>query len=47
MQTNHPGVDIEHLAELKKKKLMLKDEISKLNRLQCEEDTQRVGYGDE
>lgn len=47
MQTNHPGVDIDHLVELKKKKLMLKDEISKLNRLQWEEDTQRTGYGDE
>jgi hypothetical protein len=47
MQTNHPGVDLEHLAELKKKKLLIKDEISKLNRLQWEEDTQRTGYGDE
>ncbi len=47
MQTNHPGVDIEHLAELKKKKLLLKDEISKLNRLQWEEENERVGYGDE
>jgi hypothetical protein len=47
MQTNHPGVDVEHLAELKKKKLLIKDEISKLTRLQWEEDTQRTGYGDE
>jgi hypothetical protein len=47
MQTNHPGVDLEHLAELKKKKLQIKDEISRLNRLQWEEDTQRTGYGDE
>ena len=47
MQTNHPGVDIEHLAELKKKKLQLKDEISRLQRLQWEEDTQRIGYGDD
>jgi hypothetical protein len=47
MQTNHPGVDLEHLAELKKKKLQTKDEISRLTRLQWEEDTQRVGYGDE
>jgi len=47
MQTNHPGVDVEHLAELKKKKLLIKDEINKLNRLQWEEDTQRTGYGDE
>lgn len=47
MQTNHPGVDIAHLAELKKKKLQIRDEISKLNRLQWEEETQRTGYGDE
>jgi len=46
MQTNHPGVDVEHLAELKKKKLRLKDEISRLHKLQWEEDTQRIGYGD-
>ena len=47
MQVNHPRVDEVHLAELKKKKLQTKDEISRLNRLQWEEDTQRVGYGDE
>ncbi len=47
MQINHPGVDIEHLAELKKKKLLIKDEISKLNKLQWEEETQRTGYGDD
>ena len=47
MQTNHPGVEIDHLADLKKKKLQLKDEISKLNRQQWEEDNERVGYGDE
>jgi hypothetical protein len=47
MQMNHPGVDVEHLAELKKKKLLLKDEINKLNRLQWEEENERIGYGDE
>jgi len=47
MQINHPGVDIEHLTELKKKKLLLKDEINKLNRQQWEEDNERVGYDDE
>jgi hypothetical protein len=46
MQTNHPGVDVEHLTELKKKKLQLKDEISRLNKLEWEENTQRVGYDD-
>jgi hypothetical protein len=47
MQNNHPHVDEIHLAEMKKKKLQLKDEISRLSRLQWEEDTQRIGYGDE
>lgn len=47
MQSNHPGVDVEYLTELKKKKLQLKDEISRLNKLQWEEDTQRVGYSDD
>ena len=44
MQNNHPGVDLGHLAELKKKKLQIKDEINKLNRLQWEEENERVGY---
>lgn len=47
MQVNHPHVDEVHLAEMKKKKLHLKDEISRLRKLQWEEETQRVGYGDE
>ena len=33
MQTNHPGVEIDHLADLKKKKLRLKEEIGRLNRV--------------
>ena len=47
MQNNHPGVEVEHLAELKKKKLLYKDEISRLNKLQWEEENERVGYGDQ
>ena len=47
MQTNHPGVDVEHLADLKKRKLQYKDEITRLTRMQWEEDNERVGYGDE
>lgn len=47
MQVNHPHVDEIHLAELKKKKLVIKDEIGRLNRLQWDEDTQRTGYGDD
>jgi hypothetical protein len=46
MQINHPGVDVEHLTELKKKKLQFKDEISRLNKLQWEEETQRLRYDD-
>lgn len=44
MQTNHPHVDEIYLADMKKKKLQVKDEIIRLNKLQWEEDTQRVGY---
>ena len=47
MERNHPHVEIEKLANLKKQKLQIKDEISRLTRLQWEEDTQRTGYGDE
>ena len=47
MERNHPHVEVEKLANLKKQKLQIKDEISRLTRLQWEEDTQRVGYVDE
>jgi hypothetical protein len=47
MERNHPHVEVDKLTTLKKQKLQLKDEISKLNRLQWEEDHERVGYGDE
>jgi hypothetical protein len=46
MQINHPHVDEQHVTELKKKKLQIKDEISRLNRMQWEEDHERVGYDD-
>lgn len=46
MERNHPHVEVEKLANLKKQKLQIKDEISRLTRLQWEEDTQRTGYGD-
>jgi len=47
MQRNHPHVEEDKVAELKKKKLALKDEISKLRKLQFEEDTQRVNFDDD
>lgn len=47
MERNHPHVEVDRLANLKKQKLQIKDEISRLTRLQWEEETQRIGYGDE
>lgn len=47
MQINHPGVDESHVSDLKKKKLQIKDEIQRLTRLQWEEETQRIGFGDD
>ena len=47
MQRNHPHVEEDKVAEAKKKKLALKDEISKLKKLQFEEDTQRVNFDDD
>jgi hypothetical protein len=47
MQRNHPHVEEDKVAELKKKKLSLKDEISKLRKLQFEEETQRVNFDDD
>ena len=47
MERNHPHVEVEKLSNLKKQKLQLKDEISRLTRLQWEEENERTGYGDE
>lgn len=47
MERNHPHVEVEKLAEMKKRRLQIKDEISRLTKLQWEEETQRTGYGDE
>jgi hypothetical protein len=47
MERNHPHVEVDKLANLKKQKLQMKDEISKLSKLQWEEDHERIGYGDE
>lgn len=46
MERNHPHVQVEKLTEMKKKKLSLKDEISRLNKLQWEYDHERVDLGD-
>jgi hypothetical protein len=42
MERNHPHVEIEKLAEMKKRKLLIKDEISRLNRLQWDHDHETV-----
>jgi hypothetical protein len=47
MQRNHPHVQEEKVADAKKRKLALRDEISKLRKLQFEEDTQRVDFDDD
>ena len=44
---NSGDFDDHKVSISKKKKLQLKDEIGRLSRLQWEEDTQRIGYGDE
>ena len=42
MERNHPHVDVAHLAEMKKKKLLIKDEIARLNKLQWDHDHETV-----
>ena len=46
MERNHPHVEETKLAEMKKKKLIIKDEISRLNKLQWDYDHETV-HGDE
>lgn len=46
MERNHPHVESNKLAEMKKNKLLIKDEISRLNRLQWDYDHETV-HGDE
>lgn len=46
MERNHPHVEETKLAEMKKKKLLIKDEIRRLNKLQWDHDHETV-HGDE
>lgn len=46
MERNHPHVEKDKLTELKKQKLSLRDEISRLNRLQWDYDHNTV-HGDD
>ena len=43
----HPHVDEAHVIDLKKRRLQIKDEISRLMRLQWEENTQSVEFDDD
>ena len=42
MERNHPHVEETRLAEMKKKKLLIKDEIARLNKLQWDHDHETV-----
>ena len=42
MERNHPHVEEVKLAEMKKKKLLIKDEIARLNKLQWDHDHETV-----
>jgi hypothetical protein len=46
MERNHPHVEEAKLAEMKKKKLLIKDEIARLNKLQWDHDHESVDLGD-
>jgi hypothetical protein len=46
MERNHPHVEEARLSELKKKKLLIKDEIARLNKLQWDHDHESVDLGD-
>lgn len=46
MEKNHPHVEVDKLTEMKKQKLKIKDEISRLNKLQWEHDHERVDFGE-
>ena len=46
MERNHPHVEVDKLSDMKKQKLQLKDEISRLNKLQWEHDHEHVDLGE-
>jgi uncharacterized protein YdcH (DUF465 family) len=47
MEKNHPHVDESKVAEMKKHKLQLKDEVARLRRLQWEHDHETLNYDDD
>ena len=46
MERNHPHVEAEKLSEMKKRKLLIRDEISRLNKLQWDHDHESVDFGE-
>lgn len=46
MERNHPNVEVDKLSEMKKRKLILKDEIGRLNKLQWEHEHEHVDLGE-
>jgi uncharacterized protein YdcH (DUF465 family) len=46
MEKNHPHTEVNKLSEMKKQKLKIKDEISRLNKLQWEHDHEVINNDD-
>lgn len=46
MERNHPHVDVTTLADMKKRKLMIRDEIGRLNKLQWDYEHETI-HGDD
>ena len=47
MEKNHPHVEEVKVQEMKKKRLQYRDELSRLRKLQWEEDHERVDFDDD
>lgn len=47
MERNHPHVQEAKLHDMKKQRLLYRDELSRLNRMQWEEDHERVDFDDD
>jgi len=47
MEKNHPHVEEVKVHDMKKKRLAYRDELSRLRKLQWEEDYERVDFDDE
>lgn len=47
MEKNHPHVEEVRVHDMKKKRLQYRDELSRLRKLQWEEDHERVNFDDD